>query len=145
LLIYPTGVYDNLPQDGLTIAFGPELREQIKSIRSQHCDDKPEEECRNALSSALQATDVSTHVKRFIPIMAWALGLLIAAVVSEVIVFYTHDIGKEMRLSHEDLDQLHIMASSGVQTFAVASEVDAFMTSVVATISYQPPPTSTAA
>jgi hypothetical protein len=144
LQIYPTGVYDTFPSDGLTIAFGPELREKIEITREQHCNNKPEKECRNALSSVLQTTDVSMHVKRFIPVAAWLLGIFIAVVAAEVIAFYNLDIGKEMELSREDLDQLHMMATAGVQTFAVAtSSADA--ATVVDTISFQPPATITAA
>jgi hypothetical protein len=136
LQIYPTGVYDTFPSDGLTIAFGPELREKIEITREQ--------QCRNALSSVLQTTDVSMHVKRFIPVAAWLLGIFIAVVAAEVIAFYNLDIGKEMELSREDLDQLHMMATAGVQTFAVAtSSADA--ATVVDTISFQPPATITAA
>jgi hypothetical protein len=33
------------------------------------------DECRKALGSVLQNTDVPTYVKRFIPLAAWALGV----------------------------------------------------------------------
>jgi hypothetical protein len=138
--VYPTGVYDSVPTDGITIAFGPEIREQVDTVRAQNCNNRPADECRMALNDVMQKTDVSTHVKRFIPLAAWAFGVLLGLVITEIIYVYNHDLGKGIKFRPEDLQQIHSMA--GAQEIAIMTASDA--SAVAATLTYQPPATTTA-
>jgi hypothetical protein len=138
--MYPTGFYDTLPTDGITIAFGPEIRQQVESARAQSCNNKSAEECRKALNGVLQKTEVSTHVKRFTPLAAWAFGILLGLMITEAIYIYNHGLGKEMRFRPEDLRQIHSMA--GAQEIALVTTPGA--SAAPATSTYQSPPTTTA-
>lgn len=138
--MYPTGVHDTIPPDGITIAFGPGMRQQVEDVRTQSCNDGQSEGCRKALSDILQKTEVSTHVKRFIPLAAWAFGVALAVIITEAVYIYNHELGKEMKFRPEDLRQIHSMA--GAQEIAIVTASDA--TAVPTTLTYQPPATSTA-
>ncbi|KAJ4377484.1 hypothetical protein N0V83_000309 [Neocucurbitaria cava] len=145
--IYPTGIYDEFPKEGITMAFGPELRKQIKDTMLQNCKDKSREQCRNALNPVLQRTDVTTHTKRFIAISAILLGELLIAIAAETLIIFgegiylhnTADVPKEIKFDHGDLDQIQSMA--GAHTFAAVTGTSG----TPSTITYQPPATTTAA
>ena len=110
--MYPTGVHDTIPPDGITIAFGPGIRQQVEDVRTQSCNDGQSEGCRKALNDILQKTEVSTHVKRFIPLAAWAFGVALAVIITEAVYIYNHELGKEMKFLPEDLRQVHSMAGA---------------------------------
>ncbi len=133
--MYPTGIYDTIPTEGITIAFGPEIRHQVETVRAQSCKNKPADECRKALNAVIQHTEVSTHVKRFIPLAAWAFGIIVGLLITEAIYVYNHGLGKEMRFRPEDLHQIHSMA--GAQEIAIVSGSDA--NAVSATLTYHHP------
>jgi hypothetical protein len=88
----------------------------------------------------MRGTDVSTHVKRFIPLAAWAFGIVLGLLITEAIYLWNHDLGKEMRFRPEDLRQIHSLA--GAQQIAVVTASDA--SAAPATLTYQAPATTTA-
>jgi len=137
--VYPTGVYDTFPADGITVAFGPEIHEQMKTVRAESCDNKPAEECRDAINGVIQKTGVSTHVKRFIPIAPWVLYALWGVVLAEIVWLYKQDLGKAIKLPPEDLRQIQSMA--GAQEIAIVTASDA--SAIAATLTIRPPATTT--
>jgi hypothetical protein len=136
LQIYPTGIYDDFPDAGITIAFGPELRQHIEDVWSRHCDKKPAEECRNAVSSALSTSDVTTHVKRFVVVDALTVFAVIS-IVGQAIWVFSHPPSREMRFGKEALHQISHLAEES--TFAVITDA----TVAPATITVQSPVIST--
>jgi hypothetical protein len=136
--MYPTGIYDALPTEGITIAFGPEIRQQMENVRTQSCNKRSAEECRKALNDVLQKTEVSTHVKRFVAASAFAV--LLISIIIEAIYLYDHKVGKEMKFRPEDLHRIHSMA--GAKEIAVVTATD--MSAVPATLTYVRPATTTA-
>ncbi|KAI4636221.1 hypothetical protein J4E83_001175 [Alternaria metachromatica] len=137
--VYPTGVYDTFPADGITVAFGPEIHEQMKTVRAESCNNKPAEECRDAINGVIQKTGVSTHVKRFIPVAPWVLWLLAGWVLSTIAYEYNQDLGKAIKLPPEDLRQIQSMA--GAQEIAIVTAADA--SAIAATLTIRPPATTT--
>lgn len=129
------------------MAFGPDLRKEIKDTMLQSCKDKPREECRNALNPMLQRTDVTTHTKRFIAISAILLGELLVAIAAETLIIFgegiylhnTAEVPKEIKFGGGDLAQIQSMA--GVHTFAAVTGA----IGAPSTITFQTPATTTAA
>ena len=144
--VYPTGIYDEFPKEGIIMAFGPDLRKQIKDTMVQSCKDKPREECRNALNPLLQKTDITTHTKRFIAISAILLGELLIAIAAETLIIFgegiylhnTAEVPKEIKFDRGNLAQIQSIA--GAHTFAAVTGA----TGAPSTITYRPIATTTA-
>ncbi|KAF1836060.1 hypothetical protein BDW02DRAFT_596727 [Decorospora gaudefroyi] len=138
--IYPTGVYEGVPEDGITIAFGPKLREQIESIRSQKCKTQQGEDCRHALSTAFSQTDISTHLKRYFILLAWAIGIALGGLIAQYYLMQDTAMPEQIKFRLGDLSQIKSLA--GAPTFAVVSNSDGDATPT--TLTPQQPTTSTA-
>jgi len=142
LKIYPTGVYDTFPKEGITVAFGPELRTQIKDTAAKHCQGSElSQQCQDALIPLLQNTDVAAHSKRFVIQAAVAVASVVAAL-SVVLNSYFLASGSpptEVKLDHGDLSQINSM--HGAHTFAA---LGAGATSSPHTLTMKPAPTKTA-
>jgi hypothetical protein len=76
--MYPQGIYDDFPKDGVTVVFGPDLKQRIKDAIGDDCQNNPGS-CRDRLMPVLQNTDVHTHAKRFILISAFLITDVVAA------------------------------------------------------------------
>ncbi|KAF1918942.1 hypothetical protein BDU57DRAFT_124308 [Ampelomyces quisqualis] len=142
LQIFPTGIYDNVPEDGLTVALGPELRKQINDAASSKCNSQSfAQECEDVLVSIIQQTDLQPHTKRFGPavIGLLALGALIGVIMQEQRI---HSIGAEipetLHLSPGDVAK--VVSMSDAATFAV-TQIGA--TTTPYTVTWKPAPTST--
>ncbi|KAF2492915.1 hypothetical protein BU16DRAFT_592780 [Lophium mytilinum] len=125
LQIYPTGIYDDFPKDGVTVAFGPDLRKRIQDTMIKSCKDKPDDECRNALVPVLHNTDVETHTKRFAVVSAILVGILLSLIVSELFVIFrlgTAEPPKEVKFEYGDMDQIYNIGASS--TIAVQQGQD---------------------
>ncbi|KAF1962964.1 hypothetical protein CC80DRAFT_434319 [Byssothecium circinans] len=123
LEMFPRGIYDGFPQDGVTIAFGPDLKQRIKDAMGNDCKTDPEA-CRKRLTPVIHNTDIGTHSKRFILVSAFLVGaivkvtveLLVTAAVVGTVWLAAENI-PSVKYEYSDLDQMHDMGDS--DTFAV--------------------------
>jgi hypothetical protein len=141
LQIFPTGIYDKFPNDGITIALGPDLRGQVQDAITKQCTNGgPTQECQNALASILQKTDMTTHTKRFVTIgVLFAASGLIAVLAFLMAHASPAAAPSEVTFDAGDLSQIHSLG--GVNTFAA---VTSGASAPPATVVYQPAPTATA-
>ncbi|KAF2468917.1 uncharacterized protein BDR25DRAFT_372773 [Lindgomyces ingoldianus] len=151
LQIYPTGIYDDFPKEGINVAFGPDLRKRIGDTMAANCKDKLQEQCRNALIPVVQNTDISTHVKRLVSVAAILLDWLIDAIIIETIIIFEEKASgaldeppkppKELHYSFEDLDRIHSMGLAG--TIAIVTSADAKPTTIIVPAPSKQTPTAT--
>ncbi|KAH7071451.1 hypothetical protein BKA63DRAFT_568584 [Paraphoma chrysanthemicola] len=144
LQIFPSGIYDEFPKDGIVVSVGKDLRKQIQDTMSQSCRDQGfSQECHNALVPLLDKTDLAAHTKRFVVIGGLAIISLIIAVVAlvyEMARIGTTEVPSNIKLNYKDLAQIQTM--SGASTIAAVAP-DA--SNKPYTITLQPPTTPTAA
>ncbi|KAH7079685.1 hypothetical protein FB567DRAFT_449769 [Paraphoma chrysanthemicola] len=143
LQIYPTGSYDDFPEDGIVVAVGEDLRKQIQDTIAQSCKrDTPSQECHDALMPILHNTDLGTHTKRFVVIggvMVISIVVAVVAIVYEMGHIANTDVPTHIKLNHADLAQIQSM--SGASTIAaVGAEASASPYTIVV----QPSATPTA-
>jgi hypothetical protein len=134
LQVYPTGIYEEFPEDGITIALGADLRKQITDTMAKTCNSGGyTQECQDALMPILHKSDLATHAKRFV--IVGSIGIISLAVVAVAAIVYqmgrftnyAKDAPVNIKLNHEDLMQ--IKSISGASTFAaVAAEATALVT-----------------
>ncbi|KAF2855529.1 hypothetical protein T440DRAFT_513642 [Plenodomus tracheiphilus IPT5] len=116
LQVYPTGIYDEIPAEGITLIMGPDLRKSLRETMETHCK----------------------HTKRVLAMFGIALGtLLFANVSAEVLRLsaeakHIYDIPKAIKLGHGDLIQFHSLGPAST----IAFEVNPTMAPVTATYSY---------
>ncbi|KAH7413561.1 hypothetical protein DE146DRAFT_749767 [Phaeosphaeria sp. MPI-PUGE-AT-0046c] len=132
--IFPTGIYDTFPDDGITVALGPELRSRVKDAVTQNCGNgHTEQACHNAVTSVLHETNISAHTKRFL-----GVGFATAAVIIGLVAIVGHLIvaagiavqPAAVKLDVGDLSQIHSLGAA--QTFAAVTEgVDAAPTTII--------------
>jgi hypothetical protein len=144
LQIFPTGIFDDVPNDGITVALGPDLQKQMQEAVSKSCTSKDfTQECQNALMSVFPQTDLTAHTKRFAIVagvftaafLAGFVSLAIQAIIAKVTV---KEVPQDIRLNNEDVAQLKSMA--GASTFAA---VMSGTKATPVTMTLQPPATST--
>jgi hypothetical protein len=143
LQVFPTGIYDSVPDEGITVALGPDLRKQINDAASKACNTKSyAQDCENSLVSIIQQTDLAPHTKRFGPFALLALlslGALIAVIWQEHHIQSTKlEVPEVVNLGKGDIAQ--VISMSGAPTFAVAQ---AGGSATPYTVTWQPPATST--
>jgi hypothetical protein len=143
LQVYPTGIHDDVPDEGIIVALGPELRKQVNDAASKACNGKSySQDCENSLVSVIQQTDLAPHSKRFGQFAVLAilgLGALIAVIWQEHHIQSSKlEVPEIIRLDKGDVAQVVSMA--GAATFAVAQ---AGATAAPYTVTWQPPATST--
>ncbi|KAH5421018.1 hypothetical protein HBI46_082250 [Parastagonospora nodorum] len=118
LEMFPRGIYDDFPQDGVTMAFGPDLKKRIKDAIGDDCKANPED-CRKRLIPVIHNTDIGTHSKRFILITSFLVGaivrvtvsLLVAAAVTGIVWEAAGNI-PSVKYEYSDLAQIQDMGNS---------------------------------
>lgn len=151
LEMFPRGYYDDFPRDGVTIAFGPDLKQQIKdAMGGEDCKKNPND-CRKKLTSVIQnrSTDIDAHSKRFILVSAFLVGAIVAVTVELLItaaiagtIYLVAESIPSVKYEYSDMDQIHNIGDS--DKFAFKGESS---TGDATTITVQPspqPPTPTA-
>jgi hypothetical protein len=108
--MYPQGFYDDFPKDGVTVVFGPDLKQRIKDAIGNDCQSNPTS-CRERLIPIIQNTDVNTHTKRFVMVTAFVVGEVVMALsyllaAGAGAAWLVTDV-PAVRLSYSDLAQLH--------------------------------------
>lgn len=139
LQVYPTGSWERFPDEGITVALGPELRGQIKDAVEKSCGDASTQQCRDALTPLLQSSEVTQHVKRFVPFLPFVVGIGIALVLN--LLLGTAGVSRngppqEIKLNNVDLAQIQTLG--GASTIAVVSDGAA-----PSTVSFAPAVTTT--
>lgn len=67
--IFPTGIITELPEDGIHIAFGPDMRKTLDETAAEHCKDpKDTQRCAEEINKQLQDSTLKTHSKRFLAV-----------------------------------------------------------------------------
>jgi hypothetical protein len=150
LQIYPQGIYDDFPKDGVTVVFGPDLKQRISVAIGNNCHTDLTS-CRERLMPILQNTDLHTHTKRFILITAFVIGDVVASVSYLLSVAAAAAAGAgtgawlasevpAVRLSYSDLAQIH--DSGKANKIAIQQGTDATPTTIVVpAMSEAPTPT----
>ncbi|KAF2826892.1 hypothetical protein CC86DRAFT_381953 [Ophiobolus disseminans] len=119
--IFPTGIFDEFPSDGITIAFGPDVHKQIENALARECKKGTyTTECQQALAPILHRTNLSTHTKRFIlTASVWITAILVAVVaawVTQMVNEANEKVPMNIKLNNKDLAQIQTM--SDASTFA---------------------------
>jgi hypothetical protein len=57
LTMYPTGLYDDFPHEGVSVTFGPDLRKRIGDTMREHCPGS-RDKCRSEVMKILDNTDI---------------------------------------------------------------------------------------
>ena len=145
LAIYPTGIQDEFPVEGITIALGPELRDKIKDTASKSCNGPAlTQDCQNALVATLPQNELSAHTKRVIPFVVAAgalaaIGLILGLVLETARIQNTEKaVPMNIRLTPGDIAHVKPMVAAG--TFAVATAGPS-PTPVTMTVPSAPTPT----
>ncbi|KAH7079690.1 hypothetical protein FB567DRAFT_533126 [Paraphoma chrysanthemicola] len=141
--IFPTGVHDEFPDDGITIALGAELRTKISDIVAQQCNTGSfTQDCHNALMPVIQDSNIAAHTKRFVVIGGLAIisGIIgIVALLIEMGRIANYEVPQDIKLNHNDLVQ--IQSIGGASTYAaIAAET----TAIPHTVSWKPSTTTAA-
>ncbi|KAF2006485.1 hypothetical protein P154DRAFT_481232 [Amniculicola lignicola CBS 123094] len=144
LQIYPTGILERAPLDGIDVVFGPDLRKRISAAVEGNCKDDNTEKCRNAIIPVVQSTDVSHHSKRFLFML---IGAGLALLVAELITIYVMSKTIEgqappdaVHFTPSDLHQIEALGNANT----VAIEAYVAESTSIATITVTPTPTPTA-
>lgn len=121
--MFPRGIYDDFPQDGVTIAFGPELKQRIKDAMGTDCK-ADTEACRKRLIPVIHNTDIGTLSKRFILLTSFLVGAIIKVTVEVLVtaavvgtIWLASENPPSVKYEYSDLTQMHDMGNS--DTFAV--------------------------
>jgi hypothetical protein len=150
LQIYPQGIYDDFPKDGVTVVFGPDLKQRISVAIGNNCHTDLTS-CRERLMPILHNTDLHTHTKRFILITAFVIGDVVASVSYLLSVAAAAAAGAgtgawlasevpAVRLSYSDLAQIHDLGKA--DKIAIQQGTDATPTIIVVpAMSEAPTPT----
>ncbi|KAH7110366.1 hypothetical protein B0J11DRAFT_448343 [Dendryphion nanum] len=123
--IYPTGIYDRLPEKGIEIAIGPDLRKRVKDIMVTSCKDGSTDECHAALVPVLHKPEIEKHAKRFLPLL-FTVSLLVAlvAIAIESYHFTNEEPPSHVKLGNVDLNQLeHIGSASKIAYVMTAGAI----------------------
>jgi hypothetical protein len=128
LQIYPEGIYDDFPKEGVTVTFGPDLKKKIKEAMGQDCKGKDRDACRDRVVPLLQNTDIDTHAKRFL-LVAASMGVVLALVTFEVLALAVEenrlnarDEIPAVKYEYTDLGQMYDIGHS--QNFAMHHKPD---------------------
>lgn len=134
LEIFPTGIYDTFPDDGITVALGPELRSRVKDAMNKNCaNGLADQGCHGAVTSVLHDTNISAHTKRFL-----GVGFATAAVIVGLVAIVGHLIvaagiagqPSAVKLDVGDLSQIHSLGAA--KTFAAVTQgVEAAPTTII--------------
>ncbi|KAH5350513.1 hypothetical protein HBI48_165330 [Parastagonospora nodorum] len=146
LEMFPRGIYDDFPQDGVTIAFGPDLKKRIKDAMGNDCKAKPDD-CRKRLTPIIHNTDIGTHSKRFILVTSFLVGSIITVTVSLLIAAAAVGIAWEtaqnipsVKYEYSDLTQIGDMDDSDTFAFKTGPAADPTTISVPAISDAPTPP-----
>ncbi|KAH7123541.1 hypothetical protein B0J11DRAFT_435299 [Dendryphion nanum] len=130
LQIYPTGLHEDLPHNGIDIILGPDLRKRIKETMQRDCKDKPQEQCRDSLIPIFHNTDVSKHTKRFLLVGGAIIAGLVALVVAQAFILLgesgylaTDSPPKRVNLNYADLHQIQSIGSVSKLAYVTGSVV----------------------
>jgi hypothetical protein len=136
--MFPRGIYDDFPQDGVTIAFGPDLKKRIKDAMGDDCKAKLDD-CRKRLTPIIHNTDIGTHYKRLILVTSFLVGTIISVTVQLLITADAVGIAWEVAQSipsikyeYSDLTQISEMNDSETLAFKVGPAGDPITISVPA-------------
>ncbi|KAF2635433.1 hypothetical protein P280DRAFT_411647 [Massarina eburnea CBS 473.64] len=125
LQIYPTGIYNDFPDDGITVAFGPDLVKRMEESMGDNCQ-QDTNACRDRIIPILHNTDIETHSKRF-PGLVPPIGsfLILAAIVAEIYIW--GDRASTITLNSVSLpypDLVHMHEISWSDIFAIEEDTD---------------------
>jgi len=121
--MFPRGIYDDFPQDGVTIAFGPNLKKRIRDAIGDDCKANPED-CRKRLTRVIQNTEIGTHSKRFILVTSFLVGAIVKVTVELLVAATIAGIAWEAAqnipsVRHEYSDLTQIQELGNADTFAI--------------------------
>jgi hypothetical protein len=137
VVIYPTGVFDKAPEQGINVVFGPDAQKKVGDIIESHCKNNAEEQCRTELAKTLQQTDIQLHAKRFPVLVLAALGL----VLSQLYVayhLYNPTPPQTIHFNAPDLEQMNKVGYASTLAIATASNDPK-----IVTVTAPPSPTPT--
>ncbi|KAF2021389.1 hypothetical protein BU24DRAFT_470162 [Aaosphaeria arxii CBS 175.79] len=88
IAIYPTGIHSVIPEEGIFVAFGSVVQKKIPTTITDKCKDpKNLNECQRDITRILQESSLTTHAKRFLPLIAAAtVAEILQAAVSAIVV-----------------------------------------------------------
>ncbi|KAF1954802.1 hypothetical protein CC80DRAFT_475507 [Byssothecium circinans] len=148
LQMYPRGIYDDFPKDGVTLVFGPDLKKRIIDTMGSDCQAN-QEACRNRLIPILDNTDIHTHAKRVILISAflafeliWATAYIITAAAAVGAAWLASE-SPAVKYEYSDLDQLHQLGGTDKVGVVMENDPDAPPATIVIPGTPVKPPTST--
>lgn len=134
VMIYPSGVVEEIPGNGIDIAFGPDAQKKMADIIQNQCTQKQADQCRNALAQLLQQSDVSVHAKRFS-----SLSLArIPEIIAEFFYLANRPPPKIIHFNADDLEQINSISTASVIAFVTGAA-----NSDLGTMTVNPAPTST--
>ena len=141
IIIYPTGVVDEIPEEGINIAFGPDVQKTIADILANKCGNP--DECRKEIVKNLGTPNMYLHAKRGTSpyeIGAWAIGVILSVWAKAMVDKKKGDPGFVPQSAHMEADELSSFTAIPSPVFALkgpGTDVD------VATIIVDVTPTMT--
>lgn len=130
--MYPRGIYDDFPKEGVTIAFGPDLKKRIIDAMGNDCAAN-QEACRNKLMPIIHSTDIQKHSKRFVLVLSAFLVATIVQVTAEVLIAaaaagIAYEVAHSVKYEYSDLHQMDAMGQS--DTYAIKSGISGKPTTI---------------
>lgn len=119
--MYPRGIYDDFPKEGVTMAFGPDLKKRIIDAMGNDCAAN-REACRDRLMPIIHSTDIQKHSKRFVLVLSAFLVATIVQITVEVLIAaaaagIAYEVAHSVKYEHSDLHQMEAMGQS--DTYAI--------------------------
>ncbi|KAK4496247.1 hypothetical protein PRZ48_012227 [Zasmidium cellare] len=141
LVITPDGIGDEVPPAGIDVFFGPDLQRSLEETIKGICADGSDEECATAIHHILDQDKALTVEKRFLLVTAFAISVLIDALILGYLMTHDYEKGTVERIHFEHTDVSQIVTQSATSV-AVATASDA---SGLITITATPTPDPTSA
>jgi hypothetical protein len=143
LMIWPTGIYEDIPPEGIDIAFGPELKQKIDTALKDNCQDENQiEDCTKEIAAVIDNTDLATHSKRYVGLLRALLGIITAWSLAVTWMQHQHTNNKEPpTVIHFDPDKVSQISSLATATLVAIATGDDDIVAGTATVGLVPQPT----
>ncbi|CAI6334742.1 unnamed protein product [Periconia digitata] len=124
--MYPLGIYDDFPREGVTIALGSDLKKRVMDTMGDGCKADPQA-CRNKLIPIIHNTDVGAHTTRFVLIPSAFLVAAIVRTTAQVLVAatvagITYEMAHNLKFEYEDLHQMDTLGDPDVMAVKFGME-----------------------
>ncbi|KAF2280449.1 uncharacterized protein EI97DRAFT_498621 [Westerdykella ornata] len=111
--LFPDGFHENIPVEGVDVAFGPDLERKLEETFGEKCSsEKLIGDCSTALTNALPQNDLKSHTKRVNPQLAILVPII--GYIWAMIMLANRKPPKVIHLSHKELGQLEGIGSATV-------------------------------